>query len=86
MSLQPRCFSILGDSNVSRNMTPFNVRDRPGLSDAQVLSCSKLQVMPDALRSARAASSIVIVACITNMLTASEEAGSSSDVLNKVAK
>lgn len=73
---QDRLFTIIGDSNVSRNMTPFNVRDRPGLSDAQVLSCSKLQVMPDALRSARAASNIIIVACITNMLTASEEAGS----------
>ena len=41
-------FSVIGDSNVRRNMTPFNVRDRPGLSDAQVLSCSRLEVLPDA--------------------------------------
>ena len=27
-------------------MTPFNIRDRPGLSDAQVLSCTRLEVLP----------------------------------------
>lgn len=75
-------FTVIGDSNVSRNMTPFNVRDRPGLSDAQVISCSRLTVLPDALRSARTTSNIIILACITNLLTASEE---SSSVAARVA-
>ena len=72
-------FSVIGDSNVRRNMTPFNVRDRPGLSDAQVLSCSRLEVLPDALRSVRASSTILIISCLTNYLTSSEESSSTSD-------
>ena len=59
-------------------MTPFNIRDRPGLSDAQVLSCTRLEVLPDALRSVRTSSNIVILSCLTNYLTSSEESSSVS--------
>ena len=75
----PQLFTVVGDSNVRRNMTPFNVRDRPGLVDAQVLACSRLEVLPDALRSVRASSTIVILACLTNYLTSSEESSTTSD-------
>ena len=75
-------FTVIGDSNVQQNMTPFNTRDRPGLSDAQVLSSSRLHVLPDALRSVRGTSTIVILACITNYLTSSAE---SSSILNRIS-
>ena len=83
MSL-PVQFSVIGDSNVRRNMTPFNIRDRPGMADAQVLSCSRLEVLPDALRSVRASSSILILACISNYLTSSEESSTTSDRVSAV--
>ena len=73
-----RVFSIIGDSNVRQNMTSFNIRDRAGLSDAQVLTASRLEVLPDALRSVRASSNIVILSCITNYLTSSEASSSVS--------
>ena len=72
-----RLFSIIGDSNVRNNMTPFNIRDRPGISDAQILSAHRLDVLPDALRSVRTSSDIVILSCITNYLTSSTEESSS---------
>ena len=75
-------FTVIGDSNVQQNMTPFNTRDRPGLSDAQVLRSSRLEVLPDALRSVRGTSTIVIMACITNYLTSLAE---SSSILNRVS-
>ena len=81
MSLS-RLFTIIGDSNVRQNMTPFNVRDRAGLAEAQVLTAGRLGVLPDALRSVRAASNIVILSCITNYLTDSAE---SSSVLNRIS-
>ena len=74
----PLLFTVVGDSNVGLNMSPFNVRDRPGMTDAQVLTCSRLQVLPDALRSIRTASNVIILACITNILTAAEESSSVS--------
>ena len=73
-----RVFSVVGDSNVRQNMTPFNIRDRPGLSDAQLLTASSLEVLPDALRSVRASSNVVILSCITNYLTSSEASSSVS--------
>ena len=65
-------------------MTPFNVRDRPGLSDAQLLAASRLDVLPDALRSVRGTSNVVIIACLTNFLTSSEEASSISGRISPV--
>ena len=79
-----RLFSIIGDSNVRQNMTPFNIRDRPGLADAQVLSSARPEVLPDALRSVRSSSTIVILSCITNYLTGSEEAPSVSSRVSPV--
>ena len=79
-----RLFSIIGDSNVRNNMTPFNIRDRPGLSDAQVLSSSRLEVLPDALRSVRTSSNILIISCISNFIIASEESSSVSGRIGPV--
>ena len=77
-----RLFTVVGDSNVSQNMTPFNIRDRAGLADAQVLTAGRLAVLPDALRSVRGTSTIVILSCVTNYLTSS---GESSSVLNRIS-
>ena len=69
MSLQARCFSILGDSNVSRNMTALNRRASPLMDGCQVITCRKLSTLSDSLRSVRSSSNSCIVSCLTNFFT-----------------
>ena len=64
-----RVFSIIGDSNVRRHMNPTNCRDRPPMTKAQVLPCTKLEVFRQSLQSVRRESNVCLVACITNFLT-----------------
>ena len=68
MSLQ-RSFTILGDSNVSQNMTALNRRASPLMEDCQVLSCRKLASFSDCLRTMRSASNSCIISCLTNFIT-----------------
>ena len=72
-----RCFSILGDSNVQRHMNPTNCRDRPLMSSCQVVPCGRLSLLAESLRSVKAETTVCILACVTNFLTASEDAGGS---------
>ena len=66
---QQRCFSIVGDSNVSQNMTALNRRASPLMEECQVISCRKLSSFADCLRSMRSSSNCCIVACLTNFFT-----------------
>ena len=68
MSLS-RCFSLLGDSNVQRHMNPTNCRDRPLISGCQTLQVGRFSMFAETLRSVRAESSVVIVACLSNFLS-----------------
>ena len=77
MSLSTHVFSLLGDSNVKRHMNPVNCRDRPLMSGCQVLPCAKISMLAETLRSVRPESDVILVACLTNFLTSSEEAGAS---------
>ena len=72
-----RCYSIVGDSNVKRHMNPSNCQDRPLMSGCQLIPCTKMAILCEALKSVRKESNAVILACITNCLTSSEETGSS---------
>ena len=74
---QSRVFTLIGDSNLRRHMSPLNCRDRPLMSGAQHLSCGRIEVLPEALASIREESNVLIVACITNFLTASTDDPSS---------
>ena len=68
-------FSILGDSNVVQNMTPFNCRDRPMMKSAQCIPCGRLDLLAESLRQIRVESNVVVMSCITNFLTGSNSAG-----------
>ena len=71
MSLS-RCFTLVGDSNVKRHMTPTNCRDRPLMSGAQVIQCGPMSMLATALGSVRIESTICVVYCVTNFVTRSE--------------
>ena len=66
-------FSIIGDSNVSRNITKTNTRACPQMASSQFLFCQKLPLLEDALGKIRKESTVCIVACVTNFLTASDD-------------
>ena len=73
-----RIFSLLGDSNIKRHMNPTNCRDRPLMSGCEVLPCGRLSVLAESLKSIRSESNVVILSCLTNFITMSEESGSTA--------
>ena len=73
---QARSFSIIGDSNVSRNATAVNFRACPPLAGAQLLSCGRLAVLPQTLT--QVTSDVCILSCITNFITKTKSAANSS--------
>ena len=71
-------FSIIGDSNIKRHMTPMNCRDRPMMSSAQIIQCGHLGMLSTSIGAIRAESSICLVSCITNFLASSTGSDSAS--------
>ena len=70
---QLRCFSLIGDSNVKRNVSKTNIRACPQLSGCQILQCQNLALFDEAVSSIRKESNVCIVSCVTNFLTSSDE-------------
>ena len=71
MMASTRGFSILGDSNIKRHLTPMNCRDRPLMSGAQNIPCGRLALLSAALNSVRESSNVCIMSCITNFIASS---------------
>ena len=69
-------FTLVGDSNIRRHMSPLSCRE-PHMSGAEVNICGKFEAFSEVLRSTRSSSTVVVIACLTNFLTASEDSGSS---------
>ena len=69
-------FSLIGDSNLKRNMNPTNCVDRPQMTAAQVILCSRFEVFAQSLRNIRQESNVVVLACVSNFLTLSEDTSS----------
>ena len=61
-------FSIIGDSNVRRNMTGLNVASRGSMKTAQVIDCASIVALDAALQEVRAESEVLILAAITEFL------------------
>ena len=70
---QSKVFSIIGDSNVRKNISKTNSRACPLMTGCQVLSCGKLQLLDESLNQIRKESNVCILSCITNFLVSSEE-------------
>lgn len=74
-------FSIVGDSNVRRFLSSVNKRACPDLENAQILTCAKAPLLPEALSQVGVDRGVVIIACVTNFIT---DATGSSTVSAKV--
>ena len=70
---QLRVFTLLGDSNVKRNVTKTNTRACPQLLGCQVITCLRFELLEEALTQIRKESSTCIVSCVTNFLASSED-------------
>lgn len=74
---QARAFSLIGDSNIQRNMGSLNCRYRPLMSNAQVIPCGRLDILPEALSQVRAETNVCVHLCIANFITRSEGSSTS---------
>ena len=63
-----RLVSVVGDSNVRRNMTSLNMASRESIKNAQIIDCANISSLDSALASVRKESSLCIIACITNFI------------------
>ena len=71
-----RCYSLIGDSNVKRNISTTSCRGNPLLKAAQIIPCGNMSIFAEAMKSVRDTSSVCIVACLTNFFTSAEKASS----------
>ena len=83
MSLS-RLFTIIGDANVRRNMTQLNIASRETMKSSQVLPCDDLASLDKAVSEVRPESSVCIIAAITEMLLAADNAGTVSSSIDSV--
>ena len=67
-----RCFTLLGDSNIGRNVNKNSCRGNVFLKNAQVISCGNLSIFDESLKSIRAESDSVILSCFSNFLASAD--------------
>lgn len=68
-----RCFSLVGDSNIRKNINSVNWKDRPLMKSAEVIVCKKLILFSEALKEVRDSSNVVVVSCISNFIADAED-------------
>ena len=73
-------FTLVGDSNVKRHMSPLSCREAH-MATAEVLICGRIEAFREVLRSTRVDTTAIIIACVTNFVTASDDSASSSVAL-----
>jgi len=75
-------FTILGDSNVQRNLVDYNCTDREDMKSAQVVPCTSFTTFAGSFPKIRAESNVLIVSCLSNFLRDSE---SSTEASNRIS-
>ena len=79
-----RVFSIVGDSNVRRNMTGLNVASRESMKNAEIIDYAPPASFDAALGSVRAESNICIIAAITELLISGGDQGTVSASIDPI--
>ena len=82
--MMSRLISVVGDSNVRRNMTSLNMSSRETIKSSEVIDCSNIASLDSALRSVRKESNLCIVACITDFLVVAGECGTILSAIDPV--
>ena len=79
-----RVYSIIGDTNIRRNMTNLNVASREVMKKAQIIDCSQMSALDQALSQVRVDSSILIVASITEFLLSGGDCSSIASSIDPI--
>ena len=75
-------YTVVGDSNSKRHLNAMNRRIRPSMAEAELKQCGRLEIFSETLRSIRSDTMVVIIACITNFMTATD--GDSSSASHRI--
>ena len=68
-------YSIIGDSNVRRNMTAMNIASRQSMANCQMIDCPELNNLEGALASIRDNSTVCVFSAISELLVHCEDRG-----------
>ena len=79
-----RSFSLVGDSNIRRNLNSTNTRGRPLQTGCEFLVCGRLTTLATTLGSVREDSDACVVACISNLLSGAPSASQPGSVSQRV--
>ena len=77
-------FSIVGDSNVRRNMTGLNIASRETMKKAQIVDCPAITSLDASLNQVRVESNVCIVAVITDFLLTAGDCGTVSSSIDPI--
>ena len=77
-------FSVIGDSNVRRNMTGLNIASRVSMKNAQVIDVANLTNLDAAFNEVRAESEVLILAAITEFLLSGGNCGTIFSTIDPV--
>jgi hypothetical protein len=79
-------FSVVGDSNIQRNLVDYNCGNRSEMREAQVIPCTSLTTFEACLSKVRAEATVLILSCLSNFLRDSESASDPSTRMSEVLK
>ena len=79
-----RLFSIVGDSNVRRNMTGLNTASRESMKSAQIIDCEALATFEAALNEVRAESNTCIIASMTVFVLSGGDCGTIASSIDPI--
>ena len=68
-------YSVIGDSNIRRNMTSMNIASRQVMSDCQIIDCPKFSDLDNAFSSIRQESTVCIFQSVTQLLLNAADIG-----------
>ena len=68
-------YSLIGDSNIKRNMTTMNIASRASMKNCQVLDCPDLSNLEGSFASVRDESNVCIFSAISELLVNCKDRG-----------
>ena len=77
-------YSIIGDSNLKRNMTSMNIASRSVMKDCQVIDCTGLDNLEVSFATVRDESTVCIFSAISELLAFGPDRGTVQASVNHV--
>ena len=65
-------FSVIGDSNVQRNLVDYNYKGRQVMAQAQMIPCTSLSTFATCLPKIRPEANVLILSILSNFIRDSE--------------